>query len=355
MAATTGMKPHGFYDRHSGPQARSIEAVLPWLLDALPSLPLSDRTGPVTIADFGCSEGRNAIAAMYRITAALRTHTDRPIQAVFSDLPTNDFVQLYENLMPDGRSVLATPEVYSAVVGGSMFERLLPSDTLTLATTYNAIGWLSRKPEVPLANYILAMGPREPQGDVFVSDADRAAYALQAAEDLRVFYNARAASMIPGGKLLVASFDSGEQHRCCDGIYDVLDDALRDLVAAGTIARSDYQRLVFPVYFRTVPELIAPCSDGSLPFRIDRAEAAEVPVPFNEELRRSGNVEAFAADYAAFIRAFSEPVVRSFQSNASERDPVIDQIYERVRSLLIERPQAYELRFVQVAALLTRL
>jgi len=354
MAIAPGMKPHGYYDRNSAPQLRSIEAVLPWLLDALPSLPFADRTGPITIADLGCSEGHNAITAMRRIVAALRTHTNRPIQAVFSDLPTNGFNQLFQNLMPDGRAALDTSDVYSSVVGGSMFDQLLPSSTLTLATTYNAIGWLSRKPEVPLASYILAMGPREPRDDAFVTNADRSTYARRAAEDLRAFYHALAHSMISGGKLLVASFGAGERHRCCDGIYDVLDDALRDLIEDGRLTRADYERLVFPVYFRTIAELTAPCADASFPFRLDRAETMEVPVPFNEELRRSGDVQSFAASYTSFVRAFSEPIVRLSLPGPSGSDGVIDSLYEHVRSRLIERPEAYEFRYVQIAALLTR-
>ena len=39
MAVTTGMVGHGFYDRNSAPQWAAIEAVLPWLEDAIAELP----------------------------------------------------------------------------------------------------------------------------------------------------------------------------------------------------------------------------------------------------------------------------------------------------------------------------
>jgi hypothetical protein len=45
----------------------------------------------------GCSEGHNSGIAMRKISAALRNRTDRPLQAIFSDLPTNDDNPLFTN------------------------------------------------------------------------------------------------------------------------------------------------------------------------------------------------------------------------------------------------------------------
>ena len=45
-------------------------------------------------------------------------------------------------------------------VAGSMFEQLLPPGIVTIAMTFNAIGFLDRQPPVEIADYILPMGPR---------------------------------------------------------------------------------------------------------------------------------------------------------------------------------------------------
>jgi gibberellin A4 carboxyl methyltransferase len=357
MPVTTGMKPHGFYNQHSAPQLQSITAVLPWLLEAISSINFSDAKGPVLVADFGASEGRNSVAAMRQVVPAIRARTERPIQVILSDLATSDFNQLFVNLMPGGQSAFAEPDVYSAAVGGSMFDQLLPGGTVTIATTYNAIGFLSRKPPVDLPNYILPMGPSRPRAGIGVSSEVRQAYAAQAAEDLRNFYRARAASMVRGGKLLVASFGVGEQHRCCDGIYDLLNDALLDLVEEGRISQADHERLVFPIYFRSVAELIAPIHgssrDPSYPFKLERAESMEVPVPFNEEFESSKDLETYASEHTGFLRAFSEPIVRLCFASLHDLEDVIERLYQRVRSRLIERREDYVFRYVQVAALLT--
>src|SRR5262249_37405909 len=149
----------------------------------------------------------------------------RPIQVVHSDLPTNNFNQLFANLADDA-SGARREQVYAAAVGGSMFARLLPPRTVTIATTFNAIGFLDHRPQTEIPDYILPMGPSRPRPGVAVSPEERDAFARQAAEDLVSFYRARADETVPGGKLLVASFGVNENHRACDGIYDVLNDSL---------------------------------------------------------------------------------------------------------------------------------
>lgn len=359
MPVTTGMKPHGYYDQHSAPQLQSIYAVLPWLLDAIATMNFEDSQGPVVVADFGASQGRNSVAAMQHAVAALRARTNRPVQIVLSDLATNDFNQLFANLMPGGTSAFTAPGVYAAAVGGSMYDQLMPSGTVTIAMTFNALGYLSRRPREAIPDYILPMGPGRPRPGASVPAEARRAYAELAAADLQNFYRARAASMVPGGKLLAASFGVGKRHRCCDGIYDVLNDAMMDVVKAGRASREDYERLVFPVYFRSLEELTAPVSGPSAGlshlFKLERAESMEVPVPFIMDYERSKDLDAYANGYTAFLRAFTEPMVRLSLMPRPGVDDVLDFLYERVRARLKESREDYLFHYIQVAALLTRL
>ena len=75
MTVTTGMVGRGFYNRHSAPQWAAIDYVLPWLEDALASMTLPPTPNTITLADFGCSEGRNSIVAMQRLLPVLRRRT----------------------------------------------------------------------------------------------------------------------------------------------------------------------------------------------------------------------------------------------------------------------------------------
>ena len=358
LPVTPGMRGDGYYDNHSSPQMAAIEAVVPWLEAAVEQMDLTAIGTPVVVADFGCSEGRNAIAAAGKIITAFSARDARSIQMVYSDLPTNNFNQLFANLYPAGQAVFPGTDVFSAAVGGSMFDQLLPSKTVTVATTYNAIGFLNRRPAVPLLDYILPMGPGRPRPGVEITPLARQAYSAQAREDLVGFYSARAAEMVPGGKLLIASFGVDDRYRACDGLYDVVNDALLDLVASGQLHRESYERLVFPIYFRTAEELVEPVS-GPEPsmaeqFRLDRVDSMEVPVPFNQQLEQSGDVPAYAKAFTDFMRAFTEPIIRMTFANEAELDSLVTELYARVEARLTGDPYGYAFHYVQVAALLTK-
>jgi gibberellin A4 carboxyl methyltransferase len=358
VPVTTGMKGGGFYDDHSAPQMATIAAVLPWLEDAVGQMELATPGGPVVVADFGCSEGRNSIAAAGRIIAAVRARDRRPIQTVHSDLPTNNFNQLFANLYPIGQPVFPGPDVFSAAVGGSMFDQLLPPNTVAVASTYNAIGFLNRRPAVSLPDYILPMGPGRPRPGVDVALEALQTYAAQAREDLARFYSARATELVPGGKLLVASFGIDERYRTCDGLYDVLNDALLDLVASSRLLRESYEQLVFPIYFRTAEELVEPVA-GANPglaerFRLDRVDSMEVTVPFNQRLERTGDVPAYAREFTEFLRAFTEPIVRMTFAEEPALDSLIVDLYSGVEARLAADPSGYAFHYIQVAALLTK-
>jgi hypothetical protein len=230
---------------------------------------------------------------------------------------------------------------------------------VTIATTFNAIGFLDHRPQAEIPDSILPMGPGRPRPGAAVSEETRDAYASQAAEDLIHFYRARADETVPGGKLLVASFGVDERHRCCDGLYDVLNDSLVAFRDAGRMDGEAYRRLVFPIYFRSREELIAPVVRDDSPlagcYRVERVESMEVPVPFNRRREQSADVSAYAGEFAGFLRAFTEPILRQAFSDQTDREDLIEEVYRRVQALITANPADYEFHYVQVAALLTRL
>jgi gibberellin A4 carboxyl methyltransferase len=359
MSVTTGMIGGGFYNRHSAPQASALAYVLPWLVEAATEMDFAPAPDAVALADFGCSEGQNSITAMKSVLPVLRSRTKRPFLTVHSDLPTNDFSQLLQALGRKDKSVLGDGNVYSAVISGSMFDQLLPSRSAHIAMTFNAIGFLSRRPLDRLPGYILPNGPSAVRNVGTVTDVERAAFATQARSDLDSFLRARGEELVPGGRLLIQVFGVGEAHRTCDGIYDVLNDAALDAVEAGAIDRVTYDSYYQPVYFRTLEELIAPfdsstgqCADL---FSLDRAECYEVPVPFVEDFKQTGDIATYASAYVQFLRAFTEPVLRLALGENSKVQKIVDGTYVRVEQLLMEHPERYPFNYLSVAAMLNRL
>jgi hypothetical protein len=352
------MKGAGYYDQHSTMQLSAIQALRDWAEDAVANVPLTDSTRPVTVLDLGSSEGRNAVHLMGAIVAGLRRRTDQPLQTIYSDLASNNFNRLFANLEQARRNGLAATGVHPSAVGGSFYGPLLPPRTVHLATCFNALQWLDRLPAVPAPVGAVYRRPHPPRPGLAVSPEATAAFQGQAEQDLEQFLECRARELVPGGQLLLAGPGDADQVRMCDGLCEVLTDACLDLVASGRLRREQYERLTLPVYFRTLAELLAPLEREGSPVRgaytVERAQALEVPAPFLVEYRRGGDVKAYATAYTGFLRAFTEPVVRAAFLQPEGDVWTVEWLYERIRARLLAEPERYTLRYILVAALLTR-
>jgi hypothetical protein len=352
------MKGAGYYDEHSAAQMSSIHAFKAWIEEAVASLPLPAAEQPVTMLDLGSSEGRNAIGMMANIVERFRRRTGQPLRPTFSDLPSNNFNQLFANLDEAQRGGALGPDVFPTAVGGSFYRPLLPPQTVHLATSFNAIQWLDQLPAVPVPDHVAYLRSHLSRPGVAPSQEVTAAFQRQAEHDLVRFLECRAAELVPGGKLLVAGPGDSDKGLVSEGLLDVLNDACLDLVAVGRMEREEYERVTMPCYFRTVDELLAaverPDSPLSRAFKVDRAIALEIPAPFFVEFRRSGDVAAYAGAFTGFLRAVSEPVVTTALRPASRTDLVVDSLYERVRARLLADPERYLWRYVVTAMLLTR-
>jgi hypothetical protein len=352
------MKGEGFYDQHSAAQLASIQALEGWIADAVARMPLPEADQPVTILDLGSSEGRNAIQVMATSVTGLRRRTGQPVQTIYSDLGSNNFNQLFANLEAAWRGGLFPADVYPSVVGGSFYGLLRPPRSVHFATSFNAILWLDRMPEVPVTDFVVYRRPLPPRPGLVVSAEVTAAFQRQAEQDLARFLECRARELVPGGKLLVASPGDSDQACVCDGLFDVLNDACFDLIAAGRLQRQEYERLTMPCYYRTVTEMLAPLEREGSPVRgvyeVERAETLEVPAPYIVEFERGGDVAAYAQAYTGFLRAISEPVVRAALDPASAEADTVDRLYERIEARLRAEPRRYLWRYLVVAVLLTR-
>ena len=360
MPTTTGMKRGGYYDANSSGQRAALDAFLPWIEESIAELQIpSVNPTSINLLDIGSSEGGNAIHVMDRLIKKLRRVSELPIWVFFADLPTNDFNHMFANLFPDGEAALSDINVFPGVFGGTAYDRLVPSQTLHIATTFNTIGWLDKKPDSELPNYILPMGPGQmaPRKDVSVAESERAPFQRQAAKDLYQFYSARAEELVSGGKILVQVFGRNESFSTSDGVYDVLSDVVLDFVDKGILHREVYEKLIFPIYFRTLEELLTPIKKDarlSKAFRIEKADSIEVSVPFNKALAETGDKAEWARNYTGFLRAFSESVLAATLPCDAPRSDILDEIYLQVEQRLAADPARYEFHYISVAALLNR-
>jgi hypothetical protein len=359
MPATTGMKAAGYYDQHSTAQLASIQLVSGWIENAVASMPMPPASRPFTVLDLGSSEGRNALIAMNVIVEAVRRRqADQLLQTIYSDLSSSNFNQLFLNLHEARAAGRLAPGIFPCAVAGSFYEPLMPPRSVHFAMAFNAVLWLDASPAATVPDFVVYRRPHPPRPGLDVPPATADAFARQADRDLVQFLQCRASELLPGGKLLIVSPGDSNDQRIADGLYDVLNDACLDLVAAGRAERQRYERFTMPVYFRTVAETLAPLEREGSPvkgsFTVDRAETLEVPTPFLVEFDRSGDAAKLADEYTGFLRAFSEPVARAALGGDNGDGTVLNELYGHVHARLKAEPERYRFRYVLTATLFTR-
>lgn len=356
MPTVSGMKGEGFYDQHSEAQSLALAAVGDWLRQAVADLSLPAAPAPIVVADFGCSEGQNSIQEIGLVVQELRQRTSQPICGIHSDLPGNNFNRLFANLHDATRSNYLQdhgqlrPNTFALAAAGSFYGPILPHGSVHVALSFFAVQWLDHTPKVHVPDFI-GYTRNNPQA--------AAAFREQADRDLTGFLQHRADELVPGGKLLVVVPGAMNGRFCSQGVYDVITDAGQDLVRAGRIDRAAFEEFVFGVYFFAADELVAPVvRPGSAlhgRFRVDQSGAWEAPTPFVDRYRRTSDARRYAAEYTAFLRAFSEPVIAPAWCGP-QRDPaLVAAIFDRIEERLAAEPERYFYHNIQVAMLLTRM
>lgn len=355
MPALSGMKGEGFYDQNSSVQEMALAAVSDWIHSAVADLPLPAPPRPVTVADYGCSEGKNSIRAVGAVVEALRRRTDQPICGIHCDLPGNNFNRLFATLHdPNTHNYLQEGgrlrlNVSALAAAGSFYGPLLPPGSVHFALSFFAVEWLDKAPPISVPDHVSYLrGPPEVT----------AAFRRQADHDLTHFLACRAEELVRGGKLIIVVPGSIGPQSCGDGLYDVFAEAIHDLVQAGRLERAAAERFVFPVYFYSTADLTRPVEQPGSPvhgaFTIEAADAREMPAAFVEKFRASGDAVTFAAEYTAFVRAFSEPLVRATLIGPQGDPDRVEELYDRIRQRLTAEPERYLYHNLEVAVLLTR-
>ena len=118
----------------------------------------------------------------------------------------------------------------------------MPPASVHLATCFTALLWLDRLPAEAVRDFVIYRRPTPTRAGLATTPAQSDAFATQAATDLHAFLVNRARELVPGGKLLVTMPGDDEHGRCCDGLYDVINDACLDLVTTNRVTRAAYER-----------------------------------------------------------------------------------------------------------------
>jgi hypothetical protein len=317
------MRRGGFYNRHSLPQHEAASYAEPLLRQAAEAVAAPPGGQPIVIADYGAAQGRNSLDPMRRAIGIIRRSVPDtvPISVVHTDIPADDFSALFTLIENSPDSYLReVANVFPFAAGRTFYKRIFPAASVSLGWSAIAVHWLSAAPAI-IEGHVWS-----PRAD----PATLASFARRSARDWRDFLAHRAAELRPGARLVViggASDEAGDS--AANGLMDMANAALRELVAAGCLGADEYRRMVIPTYNRTPAEFAAPFADGTASgLRLLHGQLDVLADPILARYQETGDLDAFAASCVGFFEAAFEPSL--FSALAPGRSP------DRRRSLETE-------------------
>mmetsp|Transcript_33433 Transcript_33433/g.66292 ORF Transcript_33433/g.66292 Transcript_33433/m.66292 type:complete len:481 (+) Transcript_33433:251-1693(+) len=219
----------GVYNKFGSRQA-GVHALVAADMEAAAERVAAVARQSVTIADLGCSEGRNSMptlnAVLRRLDAAFKarqgqsTSASPPVSVFFCDLPGNDWTELFRTAEGQPNQLSSTGSgstkeggleetcggTFAYACGKSFYERLFAPKSLDLAISMIALHWLPSVPSLLPGLLVVSSQAEAQKGGA----AD--AWEEAGKEELLKFLHLRAPEMKKGGELLivmVASNDDG--------------------------------------------------------------------------------------------------------------------------------------------------
>jgi len=336
------MKGGGYYDEHSEYQRQVAHSGLSTLVDLAQRID-GVPADPLTIVDYGCSEGANSIAAIRELISAMRDRQpDACVVAVHNDLPTNDFNALFHNLVERADSYLTLPggPILPMASPRSFYDTVVPAASATVGLSFSAAHWFRDAPTAPSRGSMSAMD---------ATGSARMALSKQADDDWTRFLTMRASDLAPGGLLFVQMIGTrvdadGTRHVTAERLLRAMYEVATDMVEGGQLRQDALDKFVFPTYMRTADEARAPLERPGSPvaaqFRTDEIAVNPVPNPYLDALHNRGDRREYAERYIAFVRAFTESTLRRglFEIGAPGQD--VDGSIERFYTELQGRTRA---------------
>jgi SAM dependent carboxyl methyltransferase len=293
--------------------------------------------GPIIVADYGSSQGKNSLAPMSVAVEILRRRVgrERPIFVFHIDLPSNDFNSLFEVTDSDaGSYVVDEPLVFPCAIGRSFYRSVLPPSSVDVGWSSFAAQWLSTIPAY-IPGHIAFF---RSEGEVL------AAFNRQAAQDWEAFLTLRGRELRPGGRLVILQPARDENGRTgFEELGDHTNNALAEMVEERLITPDEHARMVLGGYVRRKCELLAPFrTNGSYQnLYVESCELIEVPDPAWTDCVQDGKSESWAARHALVFRTAFAPSLATALAGTPDDERhgrFGDQLEERLKRRLAARP-----------------
>ena len=354
-ARDIAMKGAGYYSKATTGAKAVIDGGLPMVLDAIAAMDIADDGSVFTVTDMGCADGGTSIDLIGAVLIEIRRRAPScPIRMVYTDLPRNDFGQLFRIIhgQTDIPSYIEDiPDLYVLASATSFHQAMFPPATLNFGFSATASHYISAKPGV-ISNHVHMVGAR---------GVEREAYHEQGRRDWQVMLVNRAAELAPRGRLALFNFGIDGEGRYLGNtggvnMFDTFNELWAELAEVGAIDRDEYVDTNFPQCYRTVDQFTAPLEDPSNPIyqagiRLEHVETRVVPCPYAVDFKAHGDSEKFARDYIPTLRSWSESVFMSGLSERraiEQRRQIVDEFYGRYEDRVRRAPQGHGMDYVHI-------
>ncbi|XP_077210771.1 putative jasmonic acid carboxyl methyltransferase 1 [Tasmannia lanceolata] len=354
------------YANNSTLQRTAITKVRPIVEEVILDLYCTSFPKKLSIADLGCSSGPNTLFVMSHIIDTIEKkcrqlgHPLPEFQMFLNDLPGNDFNTIFRYMLPsfyekiNEEKGVGLEQCFLAGVAGSFYGRLFPSKSLHFIHSSNSLHWLSQVPQglqdemgIPLNKGRIYLAKTSPPS-VFK------AYFAQFQRDFSLFLKSRSEEVPGDGRMvliLCGRRNSDPSSSECSSQWELLAQALNDLVSQGAIEKEKVDSFNLPYYAPSIQELESTVEkEGS--FSLDRFEVIDI----NWDGSEDDNEETFEFDKLASaqnvskcIRAVSESMLASQFGEVT-----IDELFRRYEQNVVEYQSNGKGKFINLVICMTR-
>ena len=302
----------------------------------------------VTVADYGIADGGTSQELWQKVITTIKNqNSDVFVEAIFSDLPSNDFNALGKSatlLMQKNQNLVVS------MVPRSFYESVCRPNRLDFGFSSTAMHWLSKLPK-NLTDHTHV--------NACMSEQDRSIFQAQSQLDWNTILLARAKELKSGGQLISANLSTDEQGRYLGNnqvdlnMHDILHEIWQKMQSEGIIRADEYVGATFQNYYRTESEFTACLKDPQSEvykagLRLGTIRTLLIPCPYRSQYEKDLDTEKFAQGLTETIRSWSEHTFRNALINRSQENisEIVDQFYQRFTARVRENPSQYSMDYV---------
>lgn len=353
-AGFMAMKGAGYYSKATTGARDVINEAAPLIMAAIDRSPRNEARA-FRCADMGCADGGTSVEMWGQVLAHQRAREPaRPIEIVYTDLPRNDFSQLFRMIhgQTDTKSYYGEiADVYPFAAATSFHQAIFPRESLDLAFSATASHYISKV-------------PGNIRGHVHMVGADgeeRRAWEETGRIEWERLLHLRTRELVKGGRLVFLNFGIDEQGRYLGhtggvNMFDTFNTLWQTLASEGVITKTEYESTNFPQVYRTAEQFTAPLRDptsqvyrGGL--KLEHVESRHLVCPYARAFAEHKDAQRFAREYIPTLRSWSEPTFASGLSAErppEERARILDDFYGRYQRLVAQSPAGHGMDYIHI-------